>query len=81
MEMKINSIYLANNTKEKEQLVAVAIHEWATWALEVATMTQMYLLETRLSSSSQCLLQDRIREVTNTCMEHLAMEQIIITRI
>jgi hypothetical protein len=31
-EMKINSIYLANNTKEKEQLVAVATLEWATWA-------------------------------------------------
>ena len=47
MEMKINSIYPANNTKEKEPLVAVAIHEWATWAWEVATTTQMYLLATR----------------------------------
>ena len=46
-EMKINSTYLANNTKEKEQLVAVGTLEWATWAWEAATMTQMYLLVTR----------------------------------
>ena len=81
MEMKINSICPANNTKEKEQLVAVAIHEWATWASEVATMTQMYLLEIRLYNSSQFLLQDKTKEVINTCMERLAMVQIIITRI
>ena len=47
MEMKINSIYQVSNTKEKELLVAVATHEWGTWALEVAIMTLVYFMETR----------------------------------
>ena len=47
MAMKINSIYQVSSIKEKELLVAVDTHEWGTWALEVATMTQVYFMETR----------------------------------
>jgi len=47
MAMKINSIYQVSSIKEKELLVAVDTQGWVTWALEVATMTQVYFMETR----------------------------------
>jgi len=43
MVMKINSIYQASNTKEKELLEVVDILEWAIMVLEVEIMIQMCL--------------------------------------
>ena len=70
MAMKTNNICQANSIKEKELWVAVVIQEWAIWALDKETLTQIYMW-TSTAIHHQCQSQVKTKEATNICMEHL----------